>query len=215
MNLNKSFVVIPIEKSQIDQIVGIHLVAFPDSTLSRFGRNMLAKWYEWHMEPPNECYTFGAYEEESMRGFCLSGFFLNSEIYFFRKNFLFVLWQLIIHPQLIFSRKTFKRLIDVVLAFYDKLSLKAKKVKKSVRPRLEKFGILSIAVDPAFQNSGIGHLLVIRVEQLAIEKGIEKINISVHPSNMSAVNFYEKNGWQKVCYDSNKPWQGYMIKVLR
>ena len=205
----------PIDKSGIGQIVDIHLRAFPESTLSLFGRNRVAKWYEWHLEPPKECYAIGAYDEDSMKGFCLSGFFLNSEIFFFRKNFLFVLWQLITHPQLIITKKTFKRLLDVILAFIDFLSSRAKMSEKKGRPRSEKFGILSIAVDPACQNSGLGHLLVSRVEQLAIEEGIKKINISVQPSNLQAVRFYEKNGWEKVCYDSSKPWQGYMIKVLR
>lgn len=215
MNQNKSILIQPIDKSKINQIVDIHLLAFPESILSQFGRKMIARWYAWHMEPPNECYAFGAYDEDSMKGFCLSGFFLNSEIFFFRKNFLFVLWQLIIHPQLIITKKTFKRLNDIILAFYDLLSSRGKKIQRVVRPRSEKFGILSIAVDPACQNSGIGHLFVIRVGQLAVEIGIEKINISVHPSNLQAIRFYEKNGWEKVCYDSSKPWQGYMIKVVR
>ncbi|MDD3472002.1 MAG: GNAT family N-acetyltransferase, partial [Syntrophaceae bacterium] len=174
---------------------------------------MLARWYEWHMEPPNECYAFGAFDEESMRGFCLAGVFLNSEVYFFRENILFVLWELITHPLLILNKKTLERLKNIVLAFYEKLSSRTRKVQKSARPRSEKFGILSIAVDPVYQKLGIGRSLVNRVEELAVEKGIKKINISVHPTNVLAVRFYEKNGWQRVCYDSSKPWQGYMIKV--
>jgi GNAT superfamily N-acetyltransferase len=73
-------------------------------------------------------------------------------------------------------------------------------------------GILSIAVDPAFQRRSVGELLMQRAEELAWENGYEQLHLSVHPDNLPAVKFYEKLGWEKLVGESD--WTGKMFKSL-
>ena len=205
----------PIDKSGIGQIVDIHLRAFPESTLSLFGRKVLTKWYQWHFSPPNQCHAFGAFEGDVLRGFCLSGVFRNSEVFFFQEHFFYVLWQLIVHPQLILNNKTIERFMGITTALKDHLKSKSKEKQKIRKSRSNRFGILSIAVDPNSQGHGIGSLLVNEVELLALEIGVFEIRLSVDPTNFQAVSFYQKHGWQRICFESDEPWQGYMKKVLQ
>jgi ribosomal protein S18 acetylase RimI-like enzyme len=215
MHPNNSIIVKPIDNTCIDQIVVIHLRAFHESTLSLFGRDVLVKWYKWHFSAPNECYGFGAFEGDCLKGFCLAGIFRDAEVFFFRENFIYMLYQALIHPRLIINKQTINRLKQIFQAFKGRLVIGTKKAEKVTRPRSEKFGILSIAVDPNSQGSGIGSLLMNEVELLAKQKDISSIRLTVDPANKTAVRFYEKQGWQKVYYDSDKPWQGYMMKDLR
>jgi len=204
-----------IDKTSVDQIVEIHLRAFPDSTLSLFGQDVLEKWYKWYFSAPNECYGFGAFEGDCLKGFCLAGIFRDAEVFFFRENFFYMLYQALIHPRLIINKQTINRLKKIFQAFKGRLVIGTKKAGRVTRPRSEKFGILSIAVDPNSQGSGIGSLLMNEVELLAKQQDISSIRLTVDPANKTAVRFYEKQGWQKVYYDSDKPWQGYMMKVLQ
>lgn len=93
--------------------------------------------------------------------------------------------------------------------------------KKPSKPRLHsdndslsinQWGVLAIAVDPAYQRQGIGDLLMGSVEEHALKLGIDHLDLSVHPANTPAVKFYEKLGWEKI--QTSTQWDGKMIKRL-
>jgi ribosomal protein S18 acetylase RimI-like enzyme len=74
------------------------------------------------------------------------------------------------------------------------------------------FGILSIAVDPAFQRCGVGEILEKDMERYALENGYDQIRLTVLPENTPAVKFYEKMGWEKNLSEGG--WEGGMVKRL-
>jgi ribosomal protein S18 acetylase RimI-like enzyme len=52
-----------------------------------------------------------------------------------------------------------------------------------------------LAVNPSFQNKGIGKALLYYVEQEVKKIGSKKVRLQVRQSNTKAVDFYKKNGY--------------------
>jgi ribosomal protein S18 acetylase RimI-like enzyme len=51
------------------------------------------------------------------------------------------------------------------------------------------------------------------VEKAALEKGFLQMRLTVHPTNINAVAFYERCGWLKT-KDESGIWTGSMIKPI-
>jgi ribosomal protein S18 acetylase RimI-like enzyme len=198
----------------LDQVAIIHQQAFPESYLSHINQTAIVKYYQWHMRPPNLCYPLGAFHNNQLLGFCFSGTFRNADYYFILENWLFFMKFFISHPSFFFRREIFQRIkkLGGYLKEYTLKKINNKREKHSNLP--DRFGILSIAVDPKRQHSGVGKALMKEIEQVAIEKNYIKITLSVHPDNHQAVAFYEKNGWSKVGFEQGHQWQGLMEKNL-
>lgn len=58
--------------------------------------------------------------------------------------------------------------------------------------------LLVIGVSRTQQRQGFGGLLMLWCEQLAREQGLEAVMLEVRPSNVSALGFYEKIGFQRI-----------------
>lgn len=56
--------------------------------------------------------------------------------------------------------------------------------------------ILMFAVDRQFRRRGIGHELMNRFIGLSVAKGAKRISLEVRRSNLEAIRFYEKYGFQ-------------------
>ena len=54
-----------------------------------------------------------------------------------------------------------------------------------------------IGVDPDFQGKGAGSLLMNRVEDYAVEKGINRIEVLTQQQNTIARRFYEKQDFHE------------------
>jgi len=72
--------------------------------------------------------------------------------------------------------------------------------------------VLSIAVSPACQGFGIADRLMEVAEAAARNAGAASMNLTVHPTNIRAVRFYERQGWQPL--PSAEGWSGGMTKSL-
>jgi ribosomal protein S18 acetylase RimI-like enzyme len=57
--------------------------------------------------------------------------------------------------------------------------------------------LLSIAVAPEFQGSGVAGLVAARFEDLLREAGFARVGLSVHADNERAIAFYRKTGWEE------------------
>jgi ribosomal protein S18 acetylase RimI-like enzyme len=68
-------------------------------------------------------------------------------------------------------------------------------------------------VDPTRQGCGIGKMIMQDVEENARQSGFDKLQLTVHPSNIQAVTFYEGTGWVKRLEKKGK-WTGSMVKHL-
>ncbi len=199
-----------IELKDFSQVAGIHKKAFQNSLLSILGDKPIERYYKWQMQIPNKCHAMGCFEKEKMVGFCFSGVFRDSEIGFIQRNWLLLLRQLIMHPRILNQMKLRKRLKYILLSYIKKI-IHCKGNQKLLSD--EKFGILSVAVDPEYQGLKIGKELVHESEKFARQNNFSKIRLSVHTDNFQAIQFYETQGWKKTKDDSGK-WLGLMEKAL-
>ncbi len=58
--------------------------------------------------------------------------------------------------------------------------------------------LINIAVDPKYRAKGIGSFLMKHLDEIGIEKKVEKIFLDVRENNYSAIHLYEKFGYEKV-----------------
>ena len=56
--------------------------------------------------------------------------------------------------------------------------------------------LFSIAIGPNHQSKGIGSVLLKECELEAASRNIEFIKLEVRPDNLSAISFYQRNGYQ-------------------
>lgn len=176
-------------------VARIHTLAFPESSLTRLGIEAVRRYYAQQMVETNDCLAMGAFQEDGMAGFIYAGIFhgvLNDFLY---KNRLFLTGRVLAHPWLVFDPM-----------FRDALRLALQKLKKrhaAVQPQKDPgvkarpFVVLSIAVDPRVQKSGIGQMLMRYAEKEALDRGFQWMSLTVNQDNCAAIRFYEKNGWQK------------------
>lgn len=200
-----------IQTSDLSQISTIHQKAFKDSELTKLGREAVRRYYEWQLTGPHECYSIAAISEEKIIGFCFAGVFYGALSGYLRKNKKYLVLRILSHPWLILDRVFLHRFLIAIksLNYFPK---KTNKINDDATIEEKKiFGILSIAVDPAVQTKGIGKVLMKAVEKEAIHQGFERMHLTVHPSNINAVQFYLKNDWNK---NTEDPWVGGMYKIL-
>ena len=73
----------------------------------------------------------------------------------------------------------------------------------SVKNMIDHIDIISIAVEEKYRKKRIGTILLNRVFVLAKELNISSIYLEVRVSNKSAINFYEKNGFNLITTRKN------------
>ncbi|EKU92726.1 ribosomal protein S18-alanine N-acetyltransferase [Bacteroides oleiciplenus] len=67
-----------------------------------------------------------------------------------------------------------------------------------INKRAHSLRIYSLAVHPVFRGKGVGQLLIERAVAVAYKKSLGKITLEVNVSNFSAIQLYEKNGFECV-----------------
>lgn len=205
----------------LDEIARIHAESFADRALIRLGREAVRRYYAFLLEGfPLAKPICAVNDEGALAGFCFAGVYGGSFRGYIRKNLPFLIGRVLLRPWLIFS-PLFRDLTQPVIKVLRWMlrSHKRKPAESVAHQPVDNamlikqyWGVLAVAVDPAFQRQGIGDLLMISVEEHARSIGVENLNLSVHPNNMPAVSFYEKLGWEKV--QSSTAWDGKMIKRL-
>lgn len=58
--------------------------------------------------------------------------------------------------------------------------------------------ILKIAVAPKWRSQGVATRLIEKCFSIVLEKGCDKAFLEVRPSNIPAINFYNKNGFNQI-----------------
>ncbi len=195
----------------LPSVTTIHMGAFPHSALTRLGREVVRRYYEWQLLGPHDVVALGAWQGPHLVGFCFGGTFRGATGGFVRKNRVFLTARILIRPWLA---------IDPM--FRGRLSLGTHLLRVRSKPGpvpttpsdppVRSFGILSIAVDPQCQGLGIGKLLMMEAEGVALRKGFRSMNLTVHPTNHQAISFYERLGWARNLNDGS--WSGSMCKAL-
>jgi ribosomal protein S18 acetylase RimI-like enzyme len=196
----------------LGSITILHLSAFPTGTLTVFGAETVNRYYSYQINRTDKVICLGAYLENQLVGICVAGEFMGSEIGFLKKNLLFLIFQLLSHPWLIFDVKVCNR-VRYALNSFSNFVINNKVLRKvKISSANERFGIQSIAVHPRYQGLGIGKQLLQNAETIAHQKGYILMRLTVHTDNYQAISFYEKMGWRKIIRQDF--WDGYMEKEI-
>ena len=202
--------------AHLNAISDVHLAAFPDSALTKLGKEIVRRYYEWQMIGPHKAVNIGAFDGEQLVGFCFGGVFRGALGGFLERNRRYLIRQTLTHPWLLFNPLFRERASFASQRIFRRFSLRKPATVSAVSsPRAEtvpSFGILSIAVAPQYQGSGAARLLMEYSEAAAVGRGFKRMHLTVHPSNARAVHFYEKMGWQRE--EQGEVWSGSMSKPL-
>ncbi len=210
MTTNQDIILRRLSNEDLPQVARLHQKAFPDSALTRLGLEPIRRYYAWQITGPHDCYNIGAYHlENALVGYCFGGIFRGSLTGFLAENKRFLVRWILTHPWLILSPLVIDRIKMAFRIFARKRAPGA----STYLSRNPHFGILSIATDPQKRGMGIGKLIMENVEEEARKRGFMRMKLTVHPTNTTAVAFYERCGWERVNDDAGE-WQGRMIKVL-
>ncbi len=201
-----------LQSSDLPAVAKIHMRAFTDSALTSMGAEAVRRYYEWQLTGPHEVAALGAEIDDRLAGFCFGGLFRGAMAGFLQQNRAYLALRVATHPWLalnpIFRDRLFSG-VKVLRRFPQPIATMA---MPSPKDKKKPFGILAISVNPDFQGKGVGKLLMNAAEEVAIERGFERMQLSVNPANQQAIGFYLGLGWVKIPIDG--PWTGEMSKPL-
>jgi ribosomal protein S18 acetylase RimI-like enzyme len=208
-----------VRMQDLNEISRIHQASFDDRALSQLGSGAVKRYYRWLLTGFSEVFPICAQTEGgNLAGFCFMGVYAGSFSGFLNNNKWYLVGAVLKRPWLIANPLVRGQAKLAVRTLRRTVGMR--KINQHTRPsarenstiKYSSLGILSIAVDPAFQRRGVGELLMQRAEELACQNGYHQLHLSVHPDNLPAVKFYEKLGWEKLVGESD--WTGKMIKRL-
>jgi ribosomal protein S18 acetylase RimI-like enzyme len=206
------FYIKPLKSEDLDSIVSIHLTAFPDSALSMLGRSVVERYYKWRLRNTLQTIRIGAYIDQSLVGYCIGGAQEESLVDFVRENKNFLVWQVLLHPQVFLSSTVFWRARPMLRRFLSLLGVFRERKKKEVSNDPLSVCILVIAVHSSFQGMGVGKALMAEAENMSHCLGARRMYLTVRPDNHRAIAFYERLGWVKAVQEGF--WDGRMYKIL-
>jgi len=200
-----------LSRDDLPEIVRVHLAAFPDAAITRLGREAARRFYESLMSNVHDAFGLGAWRDKILLGFCFGGVWRQAKLVYVRQNMLFLASLLLVRPWLL-RESFFRKRIRFALGLLFRRKARSARVHHARADEAEHFGIQSTAVDPRFQGTGIGGMLLDTCEEYARQRGFDEIILSVHRTNHRAIEFYECMGWEKVIKDG--AWTQVMVKRL-
>jgi ribosomal protein S18 acetylase RimI-like enzyme len=202
--------ILQIAPRHLPAVAVVHSRAFPDSALTRLGLGAVRRYYEWQLAGPHEHHFIGAFNETGLMGFAVGGISRAALAGFVRRNKWYLVTRIMVTPRLLLSKRGWKAMVAGMKG------LRRLRVLAKAPPRpqaaVRSFGILAIAVDPAYQGKGIGLQLMARCERIARHDHFTRMHLTVNVSNTQAIRFYEKLAWAKV--PGGEGWTGAMEKIL-
>ncbi|HEY4176146.1 MAG TPA: GNAT family N-acetyltransferase [Kofleriaceae bacterium] len=203
----------PARREDCSVVAALHARAFPDAAMTGFGLEAVRRYYLWLLEGPHDGKLMLAWRGSRLVGFCAAGIFRQAVRGFLRTNVAFLAGRILRHPTLLSNELIRARMAHAIRVLL-RLPLAVEPVEpaplaRGVRP----FGVLSIATDPAVRGSGAGRRLMLEAEDRARREGFDLMVLSVHPTNVDAIGFYELLGWKRGVPADGR-WRGYMEKLV-
>lgn len=198
----------------LERVAVVHVLAFPDSALTKLGVEATRRYYAWQLTGPHECRAFGAFLDGELGGFCFGGIFRGALSGFLRTNRWFLIGRILTRPHLLLHSVVRARLFQTrrILPRLVRPGRAGNQSGKRIPKQTSRsFGILSIAVDPRCQGAGVGRALMEAAEAASREGAFSRMHLTVSPENIQAIRFYERLGWTRVAEEN---WQGRMMKSL-
>jgi len=201
----------PVRDDDLLVVARLHVAAFPESVLGQLGTEAVRRNYVWQLHGPHDVTALVAQLDGQPVGFLFGGVFRGSTIGFVKSQKFFLAGRVLRHPKVLLGRLGWDRIGLGLRLLTSRWSTPAPEVPEAV-PR-SSFGVLAIAVDPDAQGHGVGRALMSAAEESARSRGFTGLHLSVHPSNVGAVEFYERLGWERQPEPSGV-WQGRMSYSL-
>lgn len=174
-----------VEQKDLSKLVALHIDAFANFFLTSLGREFLMTYYHATLKE-EQGVLLGAFKENRIVAFA-SGT-LNGKEYH-KTLFIKNIWA--------FSRSLLQAIIK------NPMSLKRlyKNLNKGESPLDDKkyAELLSIAVSPQHQGSGLSSKVLLAFEDLIRSKGKQRLSLTTDKLyNERAIAFYKKNGYQNL-----------------
>lgn len=220
----------PMDHADLPAVARIHVAAFPDGALTHLGVGPIARYYAWQLDGPHDATSVVALRDGRIVGYCVGGVFRGALSGFLRANRAYLAAQVLLRPWLLLTPIVTDR-VRVALRLLPRAGAPAPKatgpaalvpasgasptapaVPASARHGGKPFGILAIAADPT-AGGGIGSALMRHMERTAIDRGFAQMQLTVSPTNVRAVGFYEHLGWQRDP-GADGVWAGNMLKAI-
>lgn len=200
-----------IDNRALREVAIVHSRAFPKSALTKLGGEAVRRFYASLLSSNHDVSALGAYSTGRLIGFCFGGVFRGELSYFLAQNKFFLIRRVFVRPWLL-NNSIFRNRLRLGLHFLKHPERMDGQRDKGTSAIPRSFGIQSIAVDPEFQGSGAGKLLMQAAERAARERGFERMHLTVHRENESAIGLYENLGWKKEIVDGH--WNEEMRKRI-
>ncbi|MGO8930984.1 MAG: N-acetyltransferase family protein [Limisphaerales bacterium] len=198
-----------VRPEDLKAVAEVHLRAFPESALSWLGLEAVRRYYEWQLSGPHDHEFVGVRHDRKLVGYAVAGVSRGAMSGFVRRNRGFLACRVLMQPWLICTSRFRGRL---------RLGLRSLSSGRPSPPparapsAARSFGVLAIAIAPAAQGQGLGKLLMNQLEKVAVERGYNRMHLTVGADNAGAIAFYERLGWTKMMNGGH--WGGGMVKGL-
>ena len=147
------------EGELLDAVVAVHRRAFPDSALTILGADMTRRYYRSLWSGPHEAVGLVSRSEAGeVVGFLVGGTFRGSTIAFLSTQRRRLAGAVLRSPRALASPVVWGRVVAGLRLMWVRRDSSGPERPADVPP--ESFGVLSVAVDPAAQRSGIGGRLL-------------------------------------------------------
>lgn len=199
----KNITILELSKKHIDDVVTIHMQAFPESTFTKVGKETVRRYYLWQFEGPHDLIALGAYCDETLVGYLFGGVFRGAMIGFLRKNWKFLIMRVLLRPWLLLNRDVRESILSGGKYFLMNPQKRPVNTLKEAESTLKRNSILAIAVNSDFYRLGIGSKIMDVFEEDSLTRDVDEIYLSVNEKNLKAIKFYESLGWEIVEFQGN------------
>ena len=182
----------PIENTDIEQVVNIHLTCFPKSNSTSYGKKFLQAYYKGYVGVDNAV-AFVYEVDGKIAGFIVGGVNMQTLSRQIVSNSLFAFFISVVFNLI-------KNPIERASKFAEYIShyLLPKTPKKLTFYSDETAGLSSIAVSSEFQRQGIANkLMTAFLEELKV-RAIRACRLGVEAGNLPARKFYERHGFEQM-----------------
>jgi ribosomal protein S18 acetylase RimI-like enzyme len=208
--MTEKYLIRTLTQNDMSRVAEIHAQAFPESLITKLGLECTRRYYQWQIDSPDNVQAMGAYDGETLLGFCFGGVFTMALGGFITRNKWFIFNRLLLRPWLLahpYFIKKFYHGFKLLLKFSNNQATQNEAILGD-----EPYGILAIASDSRARGRGVGQLLMRTSERYAVENDFKMMRLTVNPKNTNAIQFYEHIGWVKD--DSPGEWNGRFYKSL-
>lgn len=185
-----------ITDADFNDVVEVHIKAFPKSFLTKIGKGAVLRYYRWQYFGPHEHLFIIVELDGKIVGFCVGGVSRGALIGFLKKNMLYLFIKLTCQFWLLFNKEFFAKFKYALKLLMRKIFTSSE--NQSFSKSGKSFGILAICVIPDVQGKNVAKILMIEGENEALKSGFESMHLTVASDNFRAIRFYEKLGYVKV-----------------